>query len=145
MCCFEEALQNCTGMMDPYGDMPLAGGMTASAEIDIMDMENGVHVSVVKTPPRDGRIRLSEVIESIMGPYMASPCVADQGKCNGTDTQKSVPQKEESDTDGQKDGKMNNRKPSAPLDDAKPGDKPEESTAAPAGKDDKDSWRKEKK
>lgn len=80
MCCFEEALQNCTGMMDPYGDMPLAGGMTASAEIDIMDTENGVHVSVIKTPPRNGKIRLSEVIESIMGPYMASPCAADQGK-----------------------------------------------------------------
>lgn len=80
MCCFEEALGNCAGFMDPYGDMPLAGGMTASAEIDIMDTENGVHVSVVKTPPRNGKIRLSEVIESIMGSYMASPCAADQGK-----------------------------------------------------------------
>lgn len=85
MCCFEEALQNCTGMMDPYGDMPLAGGMTASAEIDIMDTENGVHVSVVKTPPRNGKIRLSKVIESIMESYMASPCAADQGERKGKD------------------------------------------------------------
>ena len=83
MCCFQDALQNACGFMDPYGDMPLAGGMTASAEIDIMDTENGVHVSVVKTPPRDGRIRLSEVIESIIGPQMGLECAADQGKQKG--------------------------------------------------------------
>lgn len=92
MCCFDEALKNCAGFMDPYGDMPLAGGMTASAEIDIMDMDNGVHVSVVKTPPRDGRIRLSEVIESIMG---CMPCE--------TDSKESVPQKELQDTSEKQD------------------------------------------
>ena len=141
MCCFQDALQNACGFMDPYGDMPLAGGMTASAEIDIMDTENGIHVSVVKTPPRDGRIRLSEVIESIIGPQMGLECAADQAKCNGTDTQKSVPQKELSDTNDWKDGKMDSRKPPKPPEDAKPGDKPEESEDT----DDKDSWRKDKK
>lgn len=100
MCCFEEALQNCTGMMDPYGDMPLAGGMTASAEIDIIDTENGVHVSVVKTPPRNGKIRLSEVIESIMG---GMPCE--------TEHKESVPQKELQDTsEKQGDQKQNDQK-----------------------------------
>lgn len=131
MCCFQDALQNACGFMDPYGDMPLAGGMTASAEIDIMDTENGVHVSVVKTPPRDGRIRLSEVIESIIGSQMGLECAADQAKC-----------KPEERPDKQDDsGKMDSRKPPKPPDDAKHGDKPEESEDT----DDKDSWRKEKK
>ena len=101
MCCFEDALRNCTGFMDPYGDMPLAGGMTASAEIDIMDTDNGVRVSVVKTPPRDGRIRLSEVLEGIMGSYMASPCAADQGK--------QKPEKQ--DENPEKDATMDSSKP----------------------------------
>ena len=140
MCCFGEALQNCMGMMDPYGDMPLAGGMTASAEIDIMDMENGVHVSVVKTPPRDGRIRLSEVIESIMGSQMGLECAADQAKC-----------KPEECPDKQDDsGKMDTSKPPSLPEDAKHGDKPGKSDQYPAHNkgasgrvDDKDPGRKE--
>lgn len=101
MCCFDEALKNCAGFMDPYGDMPLAGGMTASAEIDIMDMDNGVHVSVVKTPPRDGRIRLSEVIESIMGSQIGLDCAADQAKCKS----------KKQDEKPAEDGKMDTSKP----------------------------------
>lgn len=101
MCCFGEALQNCAGFMDPYGDMPLAGGMTASAEIEIMDMDNGVRVSVVKTPPRDGRIRLSEVLETIMGPQIGLECAADQGKYK--------PEKQDEKPDD--NGKMDSNKP----------------------------------
>lgn len=131
MCCFQDALQNACGFMDPYGDMPLAGGMTASAEIDIMDTENGVHVSVVKTPPRNGRIRLSEVIESLIGRENGLECAADQAKCKPNEC---LEKPDDS-------GKMDSRKPPKPPEDAKPGDKPEESEDL----DDKDSWRKEKK
>lgn len=116
MCCFEEALRNCCGFMDPYGDMPLAGGMTASAEVEIMDMENGVHVSVVKTPPRNGRIRLSEVLESIMGPQMGLECVDDQAKRKP-----------------EKHGAIDDGESSKPLDDAKHEDSGTMDTAKPTG------------
>ena len=79
--CFMDTLSNCCGLMDPYGDMPMARGMEASAEIDITETDGNIHVSVVKTPPRDGKLRLPEVLASILGPQMGLECVADQAKC----------------------------------------------------------------
>lgn len=136
MCCFQDALKNCAGSMDPYGDMPLAGGMTASAEIDIMDMDNGVHVSVVKTPPRNGRIRLSDVLESIMGPQMGLECAADQGK------RKPEKQGEKPDDSGKmKDDKPDQSEKQGPHPWA--GGKSGESTDESGQIYDKDSGRKE--
>lgn len=90
--CFMDTLSNCCGLMDPYGDMPMARGMEASAEIDIMETDGNIHVSVVKTPPRDGKLRLPEVLAAIMG---CMPCE--------TECKESVPQKELQDTDEKQD------------------------------------------
>lgn len=103
MFCFQEALANCLpyDMLDPYGDMPLAGGMEASVEIDIVDDGANVHIKSVKTPPRNGKVRLSEVLQGIMGPQMASPCVVDQGKCKEDKLPEKAPGSEKSGHRGQ--------------------------------------------
>ena len=138
--CFMDTLANCCGLMDPYGDMPMAGGMEASAEIDIMESDGNIHVSVVKTPPRDGKIRLPEVLAAIMGSQMGLECAADQAKC-----------KPEECPDKQDDsGKMDDCKPPSLPEDAKHGDKSGKSDPYPAHNkdasgrvDDKDPGRKE--
>ena len=78
--CFMDTLSNCCGLMDPYGDMPMACGMKASAEIDITETDGNIHVSVVKTPPRDGKLRLPEVLAAIMGSQIGLECAADLGE-----------------------------------------------------------------
>lgn len=136
MCCFQDALSNCMGMpqgfpvdwLDPYGDTPLANGMESSVTIDIVENGNEVKVTSVKTPPRTGRIRLSEVLENIMGPQNGLEQADDQAKRSGTDNKENDRQKDSSDTEDGKDGQKSfPGKKTEKQDDKPEGDKEKES------------------
>lgn len=92
---FNDALSNLMPMdwFDPYGRTPMAMdpnfnlNADMSVDITIVETDNGIRASSVKTPPREGPNRLMQAIQNALGvdsifcePPCSSPQAADQGK-----------------------------------------------------------------
>ena len=106
---YQDALSNIMPVewLDPYGRTPMANGMETSVDITIVETDDGIRASSVKSPPKSGPSRLMQAIQMALGVDQfdcESPCsslqAADQGKRDDEEKKDSGEKPEESGTMG---------------------------------------------